>query len=110
MNTNFGTRHWNEYTRIEWNYSEAVYYDCYEASGLIRYMRGHEGARAIFGNFEVAFDENTNRKIVRWTVYLGTLADRERYGTDNWIGNHETSNGEWWDDLNALQSGNVEYY
>lgn len=104
-------RDFNEYTRIEWNYTQPIYYDCYELSGLMKYMKGHYNARAIFGNFEVAFEENTGRKIVRWTVYLGNSSDEiERWGKETWIGCHESSNGEFLDDLAMLKAGEVTYY
>lgn len=102
-------RIWNEYTRIETSYEGRIFYDCYEVSGLMKYMRGCEIAVGIFGQFEVTYDENTNKKIVRWTVYLGTDKERKQYGIENWIDCHESSCGEWWDDLSALKSGNVEY-
>lgn len=111
MTTEFGTRHWNAYTRIENSQIDGrVYYDCYDISGLMKYMRGHDEAVAIFGQFEVAYSEEPQpRKIVRWTVYLGTDKEREMYGIENWIACHECSNGEFWDDLVALRNGNVEY-
>ena len=105
----FNPRDLNEYTRIEYLHEGRTYYDCYEASGLMQYMKGHDTVVAIFGQFDIAYSDNTGEKIVRWTVYLGTDKERQQYGLDNWVGCHECSNGEWWDDLTALRNGNVEY-
>ncbi len=104
------TRLYNEYTRIEYSVHEGrVFYDCVDMSGLMKLMRGHEKAVATFGQFEVAYDENVSKKIVRWTVYLGTDDERRQYGPEDWRACHESSNGEWWDDLARLKDGDVEW-
>ena len=105
------SRDYNEYTRIEHSPIDGrVYYDCYDDSGLNKYMNGHNGAVATFGQFEIALDENTGRRVTRWTVYTGSDSDIARYGIEEIRMSHEASNGEYWDDKAALMAGNVEWF
>ena len=101
-----------EYTRIETSPGEGrIFYDCFEDTELLSHMkRGYSRALAIFGEFEIAADENTGNRTLRWTVYLGTDKEHRQYGSQEWAGCHESSVSEYWDDKSALLSGQVEWF
>lgn len=84
-------KHWQEGDKE----AGEVVYDYYLVRGIKRLMKGNQEARAIFGQFELAWND-----LVVWSTYNGEKG--EYYD--------ECTDGEYCDDLRALRDGRVQFY